>query len=87
MIPHSRVIRCEFMENIKDMSLMGSTSSQPVADTGYLIGLTNRPGTERRELTTGFGVGGDVESRRLNGFYPGRARLMEAARGKNWEIL
>lgn len=48
------------MENIKDMSLMGSTFSQPVADPGYLIVLTNRPGTERRELTTAFGVGGDV---------------------------
>lgn len=57
MIPHSRVIRCEFMENIKDMSRMGSTSSQPVADIGYLIVLTNRPGTKRRELTTAFWCG------------------------------
>lgn len=42
------------------MSLTGSTSSQPVADIGYLAVLTNRPGTERRELATALGVGRDM---------------------------
>lgn len=84
MIPHSRMINCEFMENIKDMPLMGSTSSQPVADTVYLAELTNRPGTERRELATALDVGRVL---RPNRRYIGRARVMEEARGKSWEIV
>ena len=36
MVPHAGMIRLGFMENIKDMSLMVSTSSQSVADIGCL---------------------------------------------------